>query len=175
MSTDSRMTSLANDVLQYVQEHPGATSEEIFNAMPNGTKIGTVRTTLGRLQRTNILENRGGKTNRFNPALWYAVEWDSTDQAREFAHDIFAEMMALPLSIREAFLAEKLDELFEVDNSTPLAPEVQSYIVTAIDDYKLSYDAVAKLLEEREILTPRKTKRWLASDVSRAYSQAKAA
>ena len=50
-----------------------------------------------------------------------------------------------------------------------LGPEVDEFVISAIDDYRLSFSAVAKLLEEREILTPKKSKRWFPASVSRLY------
>lgn len=53
--------------------------------------------------------------------------------------------------------------------SIDLGPETNQFIVSAIDDFKLSFGATGKLLEEREILTPRGAKRWFANSVKRAY------
>lgn len=48
-------------------------------------------------------------------------------------------------------------------------PEVDAFIITAVEDYHLSFNAVGKLLEERETLTPKGSKRWFPSSVSRVY------
>jgi hypothetical protein len=105
--------NISEEITDYVKTHPGATSDEIFDAMPHGTKWGTVSNTLSRLKKRGVLENRGGTVNRFSPALWHCAKMPANSYAQELAHEIFEEMMRMHRSVREAFLAQKLTELFE--------------------------------------------------------------
>lgn len=54
----------------------------------------------------------------------------------------------------------------------PMDPVIEAFIVSAIDDFKLSFNATGKLLEDREILTPRGSKRWFPASVKRQYDAA---
>lgn len=106
--------TINEEIIDYVKEHPGTTSQQVIDALPSGTKKGTIQCTLSRLQRTGVIKNRGGTGNRFTPpAQWYICEPNATEYARELARDIYNEMLALPTRARENFLAEKLEELFE--------------------------------------------------------------
>jgi hypothetical protein len=110
-------SSLTNAIIQYVKEHPGAKSWEILTVLPEGTQKNTVQGALNRLSRGGVLENRGGSANRFDPALWYYVESSASDYSQELARNIYSQMIKLPLSKREIFLAEKLNELLEAPRS----------------------------------------------------------
>jgi hypothetical protein len=102
---------IVQDVINYVRRHPGAETQEVFDALPNADKIGTVQNTLARLAREGVLQNRGGNVNRFDPAKWYPNDPFISKQAQALARDIYAGMMKQHRSVREQFLADKLDDL----------------------------------------------------------------
>jgi predicted transcriptional regulator len=103
--------SLSQGIAEYVRQHPGSSSKEIFEVMPEGTKLGTVQNLLARLAKQGVLQNRGGNINRHTPAKWYPNDPFIGEKAQGLAHDIYAEMTRLHTSVREQFLAEKIDEL----------------------------------------------------------------
>ena len=109
----SYTNSITESIVDFVKDHPGATRDEILTALPEGTKWGTVANTLSRMARGGVLENQGGSTNRWTPARWFFIARPVTDYAREQAREILADLKDLHPSVREQFLAEKLDEIFE--------------------------------------------------------------
>jgi hypothetical protein len=109
----SYTNSIAESIVDFVKENPGATRNEILTALPEGIKWGTVSNTLSRMARSGVLENRGGSTNRWDPARWFFIARPVNDYAREQAREILADLAKLHPSVREQFLAEKLDEMFE--------------------------------------------------------------
>jgi len=113
----SYTNSIAESIVDFVKKNPGAMRNDIHAALPEGTKWGTVGNTLSRMARGGVLENRGGSTNRWNPARWYFIARPVNDYAREQARNILAELADLHPSVREQFLAEKLDEMFEETSS----------------------------------------------------------
>lgn len=48
-------------------------------------------------------------------------------------------------------------------------PEVVTFVIEAIETYRSSYSAVAGLLEEKGVLTPKGHKRWYPASVKRLY------
>lgn len=103
--------SISQDVLDYVRNHPGCESQEVFDALPNVDKIGTIHHTLGRLAKEGALQNRGGTVNRYTPAKWYPNDPFVSERAQKLARDIYESMMKQHRSIREQFLAEQLDDI----------------------------------------------------------------
>lgn len=103
--------SIAQDVLDYVRNHPGCESQDVFDALPNVDKIGTIQNTLGRLANKGALQNRGGTVNRYTPAKWYPNDPFISKRAQKLAHDIYEDMMKQHRSVREQFLAEKIDDI----------------------------------------------------------------
>lgn len=112
--------SITTDIRDYVREHPGAKSNEVFDGLPHIEKLTTVHSTLARLAREGVLETRGGNphgnSNRYNPVSWYAVDRSASERAQELAHDIYAEMLKLNKDVRQDYLAQRLDELFNLSN-----------------------------------------------------------
>jgi hypothetical protein len=97
-------------VLEYVKANPGTGTEAIIEALPE-VKPATLYNILARLQREGAAQNRGG-INRFEPARWYPNDPFISEYAQKLARDIYEGMMQQHGSVREQFLAERLDELF---------------------------------------------------------------
>lgn len=51
-------------------------------------------------------------------------------------------------------------------------PEIDKFVITAIDEFKLSYHNVAGLLEEKNVPSAQGGTRWYATSVKRLYEYA---
>lgn len=104
---------ITDSIVKYVQTHPGAGSQEIFDALPNASKLGSVQNLAARLCRLGVLENRGGSANRYTPAKYYFALPEVSDYAQELADTLLSDIQQVPPRVRALVLASKLDELFE--------------------------------------------------------------
>jgi hypothetical protein len=51
-------------------------------------------------------------------------------------------------------------------------PEIQAFIIQGIEVYHSSFATVAKLLEEKNVLTSKGSPRWFSASVKREYEKA---
>lgn len=112
MKTSYKTTddTIAAEILQYVRDRPGATGADIRAHFHTRSK-NTVSSTLGRLRRHGLLENRGrgGRWSEWYPAEHTPVE----PMYAEMAHELATELNDIyPVSEREPYLARRLQELF---------------------------------------------------------------
>lgn len=95
---------------------------------------------------------------------------DGTDAYR--SHHVRLRCPHCEEEIRVGVSFEPVDNSMRTGRRGPepiVNPEVDEFIIRAIDDYKLSFHAVGKLLEEKEMLAPKGGKRWFPATVSRTY------
>lgn len=96
--------TLSAKLLQYVRDNPGITGSDIQNVfLSQGTRH-SISSTLGRLQRMGLIENRGPVGTRWSQ--WYPIEFEAVEE--EFlkeAQNVYANLMLIPKSEREHQLA----------------------------------------------------------------------
>lgn len=110
-----RETGMTNDdtltakIMRSIKTSPGITGTAIqFKFRPTNS-ANSISSTLGRLHRMGVIENRGNK-GRFSK--WYPVETNTVDtELLQMADWLIEEMKKLPRSERALFLALRIADL----------------------------------------------------------------
>lgn len=101
--------SITREILEVIKENPGCVLGDIMEALSPYANRRSVSNMMGRLQQNGAIENRGGHSFK---ARWYAVESKVQTYYLDIASDLLAEMKDIHHTVREEYLAERLEELF---------------------------------------------------------------
>lgn len=102
--------TFSSTLLQYVRENPGVPGSTVHRRFENEHSNNSISSTLARLQRQGLIENRGVSGNPLSE--WYAIEKEEVDS--EFlavARVVYHQMINVPKYEREILLARAMQRL----------------------------------------------------------------
>lgn len=102
--------TLTSRIIEYVRAHPGCSRSQIIDGIDFTGPPLQISNMLSRLRRQTTLRSEGPypKLNR-----WYPIDGSTDPQYMAIAHDLLEELKDVNRGGRQAYLARRLEDLFD--------------------------------------------------------------